>query len=118
MRAPGIETQQLNINIFGTDKQYSVFFDDVEMPEDALLGEEGQGGKYMFAGLNAERLLFSQPAMLDQALQALEEASISTQAATVVNGTAAAAMITITSGDDFANPSNARNPNSKGNVMA
>ena len=59
MRAPGVETQQLNINIFGREKQYSVFFDDVEMPADALLGEEGQGGKYMFAGLNAERLLIS-----------------------------------------------------------
>jgi acyl-CoA dehydrogenase len=60
MKSPGIETQQMNINIFGgEDKQYTVFFDDVEMPLDALVGEEGAGGKYMFAGLNAERLIIS-----------------------------------------------------------
>ena len=59
MKSPGIEMQQMNINIFGGDKQYTVFFDDVEMPEDALVGEEGAGGKYMFAGLNAERLIIS-----------------------------------------------------------
>tara|TARA_R110001592_G_C13187889_1_gene751910 strand:+ start:2687 stop:3865 length:1179 start_codon:yes stop_codon:yes gene_type:complete len=60
MKNRGIETQQMNINIFGgEDKQYTVFFDDVEMPLDALVGEEGAGGKYMFAGLNAERLIIS-----------------------------------------------------------
>jgi acyl-CoA dehydrogenase len=59
MKSPGIEMQQMNINIFGEDRQYTVFFDDVEMPADALVGEEGAGGKYMFAGLNAERLIIS-----------------------------------------------------------
>lgn len=59
MKSPGIEMQQMNINIFGEDHQYTVFFDDVEMPADALVGEEGAGAKYMFAGLNAERLIIS-----------------------------------------------------------
>lgn len=59
MKSPGITTQQLNITISGGEKQYTVFFDDVEMPADALVGEEGHGGRYMFAGLNAERLLIS-----------------------------------------------------------
>ena len=59
MKSPGIEMQPMNINIFGEDKQYTVFFDDVEMPADALVGEEGVGSKYMFAGLNAERLIIS-----------------------------------------------------------
>ena len=59
MKSPGIEMQQMNINIFGEDRQYTVFFDDVEMPADALVGEEGAGGKYMFAGLNAERLIIA-----------------------------------------------------------
>ena len=59
MKSPGIEMQKMNINIFGEDKQYIVFFDDVEMPADALVGEEGAGGKYMFAGLNAERLIIA-----------------------------------------------------------
>jgi acyl-CoA dehydrogenase len=59
MNSPGITTQQLNITISGGERQYTVFFDDVEMPEDALIGQEGAGGKYMFAGLNAERLLIA-----------------------------------------------------------
>ena len=59
MKSPGVEFQPLNIKVFGSERQYSVFFDDVEMPADALIGEEGQGGMYMFAGLNAERLVIS-----------------------------------------------------------
>lgn len=59
MKSPGITMQELNIGVFGSEKQYSVFFDKVEMPADALVGEEGQGAKYMFAGLNAERLVVS-----------------------------------------------------------
>ena len=59
MKSPGIEMQELNIGVFGNEKQYTVFFDDVELPEDALVGQEGMGGKYMFAGLNAERLIIS-----------------------------------------------------------
>ncbi len=59
MKSPGVEMQELNIRAFGGEQQYTVFFDDVEMPADALVGEEGSGGKYMFAGLNAERLVVS-----------------------------------------------------------
>ncbi|MEM8564038.1 MAG: acyl-CoA dehydrogenase family protein [Pseudomonadota bacterium] len=59
MKSPGIDMQQMNIAISGEDRQYMVYFDDVEMPADALLGEEGAGGKYMFAGLNAERLIIA-----------------------------------------------------------
>lgn len=59
MKSPGIEMQQMNISIHGGERQYLVFFDNVEMPADALVGEEGMGGKYMFAGLNAERLMVS-----------------------------------------------------------
>ena len=59
MKKPGVTTQKLNINIGGGESQYTVFFDDVELPEDALIGEEGKGGRYMFEGLNAERLIVS-----------------------------------------------------------
>ena len=59
MKSPGIDMTELNISIAGGEKQYQVFFDNVEMPEDALIGEEGRGGKYMFSGLNAERLLIA-----------------------------------------------------------
>ncbi len=59
MKSAGIEMRPMNINIFGGEHQFTVFFDNVEMPEDALVGEEGMGGKYMFDGLNAERLMVS-----------------------------------------------------------
>ncbi len=36
-----------------------LFFDHLEIPEDALLGEEGQGFKTLLDGLNAERTLIA-----------------------------------------------------------
>jgi acyl-CoA dehydrogenase len=36
-----------------------VFFDDVEVPADNLIGEEGQGFRYLLDGLNAERILIA-----------------------------------------------------------
>lgn len=59
MNSPGVTLHPMNINIAAGEKQFNVFFDDVEMPADALVGEEGKGGRYMFEGLNAERLMIS-----------------------------------------------------------
>jgi len=36
-----------------------VFFDNMIIPEDALVGEEGQGFRYILSGMNAERLLIA-----------------------------------------------------------
>ena len=36
-----------------------VFFDDMEIPADSLLGEEGQGFRYILSGMNAERILIA-----------------------------------------------------------
>jgi acyl-CoA dehydrogenase len=36
-----------------------LFFDNLEIPEDALLGEEGKGLRVIFEGLNAERTLIA-----------------------------------------------------------
>ncbi len=36
-----------------------VFFEDVIIPADALIGEEGKGFKYILDGMNAERILIS-----------------------------------------------------------
>ncbi|MGG7568050.1 acyl-CoA dehydrogenase family protein [Rhodovulum sp. DZ06] len=36
-----------------------LFFDNLELPEDALIGEEGSGFKYILTGLNAERALIA-----------------------------------------------------------
>ena len=36
-----------------------LFFDDLELPGDSLIGEEGKGFKYILTGLNAERTLIA-----------------------------------------------------------
>ena len=36
-----------------------VFFDDLEIPLDSLIGEEGKGFKYILDGMNAERILIA-----------------------------------------------------------
>ena len=36
-----------------------LFFDDLEVPADALVGEEGKGFRYLIDGLNAERILIA-----------------------------------------------------------
>lgn len=38
---------------------YEVFLDDFRVPEDALIGEEGKGFKYLMDGLNAERIVIA-----------------------------------------------------------
>jgi acyl-CoA dehydrogenase len=36
-----------------------LYFDNIEIPKEALIGEEGQGFKYLLQGLNPERVLFA-----------------------------------------------------------
>ncbi len=36
-----------------------VFFDDLRIPEESLIGEEGKGFKYILEGMNAERILIA-----------------------------------------------------------
>ncbi len=36
-----------------------VFFDNMRIPADSLIGEEGQGFRYILAGMNAERILIA-----------------------------------------------------------
>jgi alkylation response protein AidB-like acyl-CoA dehydrogenase len=36
-----------------------VFFDNMRVPADSLIGEEGQGFRYILAGMNAERILIA-----------------------------------------------------------
>lgn len=57
MKTPGIGLTQLNIQVETAERQYMVFFDNVKLPADALIGEAGKGAKLMFEGLNSERLL-------------------------------------------------------------
>lgn len=57
MKSPGIELQKLNIAIEWPEKQFIVFFNDVHMPSDALIGHQDEGSRYLFDGLNSERIL-------------------------------------------------------------
>ena len=36
-----------------------IFFDDMRIPADALIGEEGKGFRYILSGMNAERILIA-----------------------------------------------------------
>jgi acyl-CoA dehydrogenase len=42
-----------------------VFFDDLRIPADSLIGEEGKGFRYILDGMNAERILVSAEAIGD-----------------------------------------------------
>ncbi len=55
--SPGLSYQQIDTSIVSPDKQFSVFLDDVEVGEDALIGVTGNGLRQVFAGLNPERIL-------------------------------------------------------------
>jgi acyl-CoA dehydrogenase len=63
MKTPGITLQTLNIQVETAERQYMVFFDNVRLPADALIGEAGKGAKLMFEGLNSERLLAAAAAL-------------------------------------------------------
>ncbi len=54
--APGISKTRIDSALRTSEKQWSVFFDDVEVTADALIGEPGTGLKQVFAGLNPERI--------------------------------------------------------------
>lgn len=45
------------------ERQWTVYFDDVELPDDALVGEAGGGGRALFDGLNPERLIVAAQAV-------------------------------------------------------
>jgi alkylation response protein AidB-like acyl-CoA dehydrogenase len=54
--AAGITTQDIPCAVQAAEKQFTVFFDDVELGPDALIGTEGNGLRQVFAGLNPERV--------------------------------------------------------------
>jgi alkylation response protein AidB-like acyl-CoA dehydrogenase len=56
---PGIELQPRAIEWHAPERQFSVFFDDVVVPPEALIGPEGEGAASMFESLNAERVVIS-----------------------------------------------------------
>ncbi|MBT8469408.1 MAG: acyl-CoA/acyl-ACP dehydrogenase [Deltaproteobacteria bacterium] len=72
--APGVEKTLIRMQIPGTDRQFTLFFDRVRLSADRLLGNEGQGLAQVFTGLNPERILGAALAN-GAALAAIEQAS-------------------------------------------
>ena len=55
--APGFTREAIPMPYVGPDKQWTLFFDDVELDEDRLVGGEGGGLGPVFDGLNPERIM-------------------------------------------------------------
>lgn len=54
--SPGITMQPIDAALQLPEKQFSLYFDDVAIGRDGLIGEEGAGLRQVFAGLNPERI--------------------------------------------------------------
>jgi len=54
--APGLSASRIPVEIQSPEKQFTLFFDDVYVEEDRLVGEEGSGLKQVFTGLVPERI--------------------------------------------------------------
>ncbi len=72
--APGLDKTLIKMQIPGADRQFTLFFDDVRLAEERILGNEGQGLPQIFVGLNPERILGAALAN-GAALHAIEQAS-------------------------------------------
>ncbi|TNC46573.1 acyl-CoA dehydrogenase family protein [Mumia zhuanghuii] len=55
--SPGFTFQEIPMGIVSPEKQFTLFFDDVTLPSDALIGSEDAGIEQLFAGLNPERIM-------------------------------------------------------------
>jgi alkylation response protein AidB-like acyl-CoA dehydrogenase len=53
----GLTYQPIEMDIVSPEKQFTMFFDDVRLPSDALVGSEDAGLAQLFAGLNPERIM-------------------------------------------------------------
>jgi alkylation response protein AidB-like acyl-CoA dehydrogenase len=54
--SPGITCQQIPIEMSIPEKQFTLFFDGVEVPAERMLGPENEGLRVVFQGLNPERI--------------------------------------------------------------
>jgi alkylation response protein AidB-like acyl-CoA dehydrogenase len=57
--APGVERHEIPMTFEMPDKQFTVFFDDVFVDADRLIGHEGTGLRAVFDGLNPERMIIA-----------------------------------------------------------
>jgi alkylation response protein AidB-like acyl-CoA dehydrogenase len=54
--AAGLERTHIPVVISSPEKQFTLFFDNVSVPADRLIGTEGDGLRQVFYGLNPERI--------------------------------------------------------------
>ncbi|MUL46288.1 acyl-CoA dehydrogenase [Mycobacterium sp. CBMA293] len=54
--APGLIKHRLPVGISVPEKQYTLHFDNVRLPESSVIGTEHEGFKQVFDGLNPERI--------------------------------------------------------------
>jgi len=54
--SPGLSRQVIPVELSIPEKQYMLFFEDVQVPADRLLGAEHEGLRVVFKGLNPERI--------------------------------------------------------------
>src|SRR3989441_1161453 len=59
----GLEIRPLRMMM--THSTNALFFDDMEIPADSLVGEEGKGFSYILSGMNAERILVASESIGD-----------------------------------------------------
>ena len=80
--AAGFSFQPIDMDIVMPEKQYLLFLDDVRLPADALVGQEGAALLQLFAGLNPERIMASAMAVgsaryaLDRAVSYAKERTV------------------------------------------
>lgn len=55
--APGFTAQPIEMDIVSPEKQFTLFFDEVRLSSDALVGDADAGLEQLFAGLNPERIM-------------------------------------------------------------
>ncbi|BDB43922.1 MULTISPECIES: acyl-CoA dehydrogenase family protein [Mycobacterium] len=55
--SPGLTYAPIDTSIVSPDKQFTVYLDEVEVGEEALIGLAGNGLRQVFDGLNPERIL-------------------------------------------------------------
>lgn len=54
--APGITRKPIETVLHVPETSFTMFFDNVELGPEALIGQEGEGLRHVFAGLNPERV--------------------------------------------------------------
>ncbi len=55
--AEGFTYNEIDMGLTSPEKQFTLFFDDVRLPHDTLIGSEDAGIEQLFAGLNPERIM-------------------------------------------------------------